>query len=91
MLLVIGCSPMNEISDFYRHSSLCNLLYSNLYLAEGEGFEPSVRVASHTRFPSVPIKPLLHPSVGRIDSTDLNYISKLLQKHLAVNANKELN
>ena len=32
-----------------------------VHVAEGEGFEPSVR-STHTRFPGVPIRPLSHPS-----------------------------
>ena len=34
---------------------------SGFAMAEGVGFEPTVRLP-HTRFPSVPIRPLSHPS-----------------------------
>ena len=33
--------------------------------AEGVGFEPTVGM-THTRFPSVPIRPLSHPSLGGV-------------------------
>jgi hypothetical protein len=32
-------------------------------LAEREGFEPSMHIAAHTRFPSVLLKPLGHLSI----------------------------
>ena len=32
------------------------------HLAEREGFEPSVRIATYTRFPGVRLKPLIHLS-----------------------------
>jgi hypothetical protein len=62
-----------------------------MLMAEEEGFEPSVRIATHTRFPSVPIKPLLHSSRNANLVQLRNYISKLLQKDIAGRANKELN
>ena len=37
-------------------------------MAEGEGFEPSIRFTPYTRFPSVRLQPLGHPSVGAIIS-----------------------
>src|SRR6187431_154483 len=35
-------------------------------MAERVGFEPTVRIATYTRFPGVRLKPLIHLSDGRI-------------------------
>ena len=36
------------------------------HLAEGWGFEPQINFAAYTRFPSVLLQPLGHPSLGLV-------------------------
>lgn len=50
--------PSRELGEFLG----CLTFRAVLHAAEGPGFEPGVPVAGHTRFPSVPDKPLWHPS-----------------------------
>ena len=49
------------------YSILLNEFTSVSSLAERVGFEPTVRLTPHTRFPVVPVQPLLHLSARRAE------------------------
>ena len=48
----------------------------NKYLAEGWGFEPQIDFTAYTRFPSVLLQPLGHPSRARLILSPIHLIAK---------------
>ena len=64
--LRLGSNRVQILSTFSVRYKKTPLARGLSYLAEREGFEPSVRFKPYTHFPGEPVRPLRHLSVRRL-------------------------